>query len=155
MKSSHSFIMKSICSIFLIVAFILSLSLVPTTGYALDERDGAWWVEQDTTTRASYLDGIIDGIQLGRDLSLWEIKNRKEEKTITKGSDDTFKKNYAWYLGRITREQLLTGLNTLYEDKQNLGLPVYISVWYAARNVVGVPEGEIDPFMMAGQVNKK
>jgi len=85
-----------------------------------DRMDGNWWRNQDKFTRAVYLTGIVNGIDLGFTLSI--VKLIEDEKTYGCGIkiEETHVDYSSKYFKNVTRGQLVDGVNSFFQSSGRL-----------------------------------
>lgn len=111
-----------------------------------NRRDGNWWQTQAALERLEYVVGFLDGMDLGRDFSVWKYSTSKAPADIdtaakTYGSYDEFSKQY---LHNVTVGQIVAGLDTFYADYRNRRIQTRAAVWLVLQGIAGVPAEELN-----------
>ena len=127
-----------------LVIFCLFLTAPLTRNQEYDRRDGNWWRGIDRLSKAYYLAGFVDGIELGNRLSLVGIdKNDKAYKEVSERVTTTFSNQRAKYLANVTLIQLADGLDAFYANSTNRRILAHDAVWLVLSQIAGTPEAEM------------
>jgi hypothetical protein len=109
-----------------------------------DRRDGNWWKQLDAVSRANYVAGILDGMELGNKFSVWGIDqsdaNCKDAAKLVASSYSDYRSKY---LSNVTNIQILDGLDAFYSDARNRGILVNGAVWLVLNQIAGKPQAEM------------
>jgi hypothetical protein len=109
-----------------------------------DRRDGNWWSGINRVSKAYYLAGFLDGMELGNSFSLWGIdKNGKDYKEVSAQVTTSFSDYRTKYLSHVTNIQLADGLDTFYSDSRNHRILVHNAIWLVLNQIAGTPETEM------------
>ena len=125
----------------------LLIAAVTTTAFAAENRrDGNWWSEQDRDSKVFYLTGFFDGMDLGKDFSVWKYihsGSKADESAVAKVTA-AYKEYSNKYFNNVTAGQLVGGLNTFYSDYRNRRIKVFAAVWLVVQGIAGTPPEELE-----------
>jgi hypothetical protein len=109
-----------------------------------DRRDGNWWRQLDPVSRANYVAGFLDGMELGNKFSVWGIgpgdANCKDAAKLVEGSYSDYRGKY---LARVTNIQILDGLDGFYSDARNRSILTNGAIWLVLNQIAGKPRAEM------------
>jgi len=126
------------------VILLLSFTAPLSRNQEYDRRDGNWWRQLDAVSKANYLAGFVDGMQLGNRFSYWGIdKTDKDAKDVSAQVTNSFSSYRAKYLSNVTNIQLTDRLDTFYSDSKNRDILVYGAVWLVLNQIAGKPNAEM------------
>jgi len=126
------------------VMLCLFLTVPVTRNQEYDRRDGDWWRGINRVSKAYYLAGIVDGVELGNRLSIGRIdKNDKADKECSERVTTTFSSQCAKFLANVTLIQLTDGLDAFYGDSTNRRILARDATWLVLNRIVGTPEAEM------------
>lgn len=118
------------------IAIVLFLSNFGNV-YSEENKDGNWWRTLSTEQKIYYLNGIIDGLELGQTfLSMNERKNRTE--VIV-----TYFLNKEKYFEDVTFTQLIDGLEVFFSDFRNRCIKTNLGIFIVLKMIRGDSEEEI------------
>jgi len=133
-----------------LITVVLALCLiVPLSGnQEYDRRDGDWWRGISAVSKAYYLAGFLDGMELGNRFSFWGIdEGGKDSKSISARVRTSFSDYRSTYLSKVTNIQLTEGLDTFYADPRNHRILVYNATWLVLNQIAGKPAVEMQPLI--------
>ena len=99
----------------------LTLAVIPILFSAVfcraedPRRDGNWWIDLDSSSKVMFVVGFFDGMQLGKDFSVWENLKSKDE---CAGKSIQSFETYAKLLDSVTSGQLRDGLDSFLSGLQ-------------------------------------
>jgi hypothetical protein len=126
------------------LAFPLCLTAPLCGNQEYDRRDGDWWGKINAVSKAYYLSGFVDGMELGNRFSFWGIdESDKDSKDVSARVRSSFSDYHSRYLSNITGIQLTDGLNTFYIDPKNRRILVYNATWLVLNQLAGKPAVEM------------
>lgn len=126
------------------VMFCLFLTAPLTRNQDYDRRDGNWWRGINRVSKAYYLAGFVDGMELGNRFSLGGIdKNDKDYKEVSERVTTSFSDQRAKYLANVTHIQLADGLDAFYADSTNRRILAHDAIWLVLNQIAGRPEAEV------------
>src|SRR5215813_11848015 len=97
---------------------VIALLVFASTGIAQTKfRDGNWWRDQSSIERNAFAIGFFDGIGLGHSFSYWGAVERGQLPDFQRV--DSFDEYQTKYMKNIRSDQLVDGLNDLYNDYRN------------------------------------
>jgi len=86
-------------SALVIVALFLMVSplLTPILSNAAEVRDGSWWLSQDKGGKVIFMQGVMDGMNLGRSFSIWDldVPERIENNKLVKKILEAYERNFS------------------------------------------------------------
>jgi len=114
----------SSCVRTLMVVFLLLIA-VTMSGFAQDDarRDGNWWKNIPTAGKLWYMAGVVEGMQLGRDVSSWLFQKNSASDACRASLIESFRA-FRNNIGNSTNEQIADGLNEFYSDYRNRSILV-------------------------------
>jgi len=125
------------------------LTVAPLSGnQEYDRRDGDWWRGINAVSKAYYLAGFLDGMELGNRFSFWGIdETDKDSKNVSARVRTSFLDYHSRYLSNVTNIQLTEGLDTFYTDSKNRRILVYNATWLVLNQIAGKPAVEMQPLI--------
>lgn len=128
--------------VFLTVIFCLS-----GISSAADRRDGNWWMQLDNSSRIFYLAGLIDGAELGHQLSIYGCYDNQE--TISPKAAECLAPIVSSYIQNVDRfiagkpnKQFLDGMNSFYSDYRNRNIATHDAILVVFRSIIGDSDTE-------------
>jgi hypothetical protein len=126
------------------VMLLLCLTAPLSRNQEYDRRDGDWWRGINAVSKAYYLAGFVDGMDLGNRFSVWGIDaGDKDGKNVSARLKTSYSDYRSKYLSSVTHIQLMEGLNTFYADSRNHRILVYDAVWLVLNQIAGKPGAEM------------
>ena len=94
-----------------------------------EERDGAQWQSWNELKKYTYLTGLLDGVDLGADLTLPTLSSGsttlyKPDQACLEKAQSTYNYNTGRYLFGLTLKDFVENLDKFYEDQANQPIPV-------------------------------
>lgn len=105
-------------------------------------RDGNWWRDSSPVEKSSFVIGFFDGMHLGHNFSYWGSVTRGQLQDFK--SLDSFDDYASKFMDNVRSDQIVDGLDSLYEDYQNRRIMVRDAVWLALNGIAGKPKAELD-----------
>ena len=96
------------------LAAVLTILLFASPAFAEhNRRDGNWWRELSETTKLGFVNGLFEGLMLGREFSYWDVKSAdgKMDMDSARRALRSFKTYGQQFVGNVTNEQAATGLD--------------------------------------------
>ena len=141
-------------SLFTSLVFSLFVIGLPLISIAEDgRRDGNWWHDQDRLTRAAYIIGFFDGMDLGHNFSYWKLLKEKEKDSCIGEIAESYREHSAKYFNNITNVQLMDGLDSFYADFRNRRIRVANAVWLVVNSIAGTPQEKLDSMVESWRRN--
>lgn len=106
-------------------------------------RDGNWWNQQPLVARAIYLIGFGDGLELGKNFSVWDLVDSKNTSCATKAMQ-SFEQNKLRFLSHVKTDQVADGVTAFYSDYRNRSILIHEAVWIVLNSIAGTPQTEIN-----------
>jgi len=129
----------------LLVTLSVLLAVTTATVSADDSRrDGNWWLIQTYPTKVSYLVGFLDGMELGRNFTIWGLPNKKGQMTSSAQLDGatSYDSYVGKYLNNVTSGQIASGLDSFYSDYRNRTIRTPEATWLVLKSIAGEPPTE-------------
>ena len=108
-------------------------------------RDGSWWSTMSVESRNTYVVGMFDGTDVGRNFATWGIMEKygNHDPAIGKAiaSYDGLETKY---FTNVTSAQVSDGLTEFYKDYRNRSILVPDAIWPVLKEIAGDPQTEID-----------
>jgi hypothetical protein len=120
-------------------SLVLVLCLASHIAAAVERRDGNWWIPLSENLKLAYITGFFDGTHLGRAFSAHDFTNTTTRLAI----EASFDKNADKYLGNVTNDQLVDGLNDFYKDFRNRRIRVNDATWVVVNDISGTPKEQL------------
>lgn len=125
----------------------LGVLLAVTTAPAFadeNRRDGNWWLIQTYSTKVTYLVGFFDGMDLGRNFTVWGLPTKKGQLASSAQFDGmtSYDKYNGKYLNNVTSGQLASGLDSFYSDYRNRTIRTPEATWLVLKTIAGEPPSE-------------
>lgn len=119
--------------------------LLAATAVQAQERDGAYWLQQNDIWKYSYMTGVLDGVVTGADfsaptLSKGSVALYKPDQACLEKTRTTYEYNTSRYFFGLTLKDFVEGMDAFYKDPANKFIPVNkaLRVWAMQRK--NVPE---------------
>jgi hypothetical protein len=124
--------------------FVLWFTAPLSRNQEYDRRDGNWWNQLDATGKPIYLAGLLDGMQLGNEFSVWGVEQsgpdgKESAKLVQSGYADYRAK----YLKNVTNIRIVDELDAFYSDVKNRGILVNGATWLVLNQIAGKPPAEM------------
>lgn len=133
-----------IAAITLLLCFLAPLS----RDQEYDRRDGNWWRQLDATTKANYLAGFLDGMELGHRVALLGADGSEQDyKSVSAKAAASFAAYRSKYLAHVSGIRLTDALDDFYSDSQNRQILVYNGVWLTLNQLAGKPDTVMQPII--------
>lgn len=133
--------MKWIRAAQIVFVMLCLFSTTPLTrNQEFARRDGDWWRGIDRVHKGYYLSGLLDGIELGNQLSLAGIDKDKES---YKEMSSTLSSQHAKYVAHVTVIQLADRLDAFYDDSTNRRILAHDAAWLVLNQIAGTPEAQM------------
>jgi hypothetical protein len=132
---------------------LASVLLIAISGLAvadeLKHRDGNWWEHQSDTGRTFYVLGMLDGMPIGRDFSVWKYgaagrAPTPEETDAIDKAQLAYSEAVVKFLSNVTVKQLMDGLTTFYADYKNRRIETANAMFLVLMAISGVPQQQLD-----------
>ena len=117
--------------------FALSFSLQAQDS----RRDGNWWREQPQSDKFTYMVGFFDGMDLGRQFTLWK---NIDDKDCAPKIIESFRFDNDKFFKDVTNAQLADGLDVFYKDYRNRKIRIHDAVWLTVNAIAGTPQADLD-----------
>lgn len=128
----------------IVMMFLLCFTAPLSRNQEYDRRDGNWWSQLDAASKPIYLAGLLDGMRLGNDFSVWGVgQNSKDCKDAVKLVQSAYADYRAKYLTNVTSIRIVDGLDAFYSDAKNRGILVNGATWLVLNQIAGKPAGEM------------
>ena len=128
----------------LAMTFALCLTAPLSRNQEYDRRDGNWWKQLDAVSRANYVAGFLDGMELGNKFSVWGLgQNDANCEDAAKLVASSYSDYRTKYLANVTNIRILDGLDAIYSDARNRGILVSGAIWLALNQISGKPQAEM------------
>ena len=132
---------------YLLIVFVSTSLLVPASGGQTNQRrDGNWWLSLTEEFRLKYIVGFFDGMDLGRDFSIWKwlrASNKALDPCLDKVAESYSEYNEK-YLKNVTNGQLVDGLDNFYSDYRNRRITLKNAVWLVVNGIAGTPQDQLN-----------
>jgi hypothetical protein len=130
------------------VTLLLCLVAPLSRNQEYDRRDGNWWARLDAGTKANYLAGFLDGMELGNRVAfLGADSSEQDYKTVSAKAATSFAAYRAKYLANVTGIRLTDALDDFYSDSRNRQILVYDAVWLVLNQLAGKPDTVMQPLI--------
>jgi hypothetical protein len=134
---------------FAFAGFIVALISPALVRAEESRRDGNWWREQSAPTKAFYMTGFFDGMDLGAKFAAWGLMTKKDETSTTLGPiPSKVYTSYADYLEKylkhVTNIQISDGLDAFYNDYRNRTITLDSAVWLVLNTIAGTPAKDLE-----------
>ncbi|HYA88688.1 MAG TPA: hypothetical protein VEI57_16715 [Nitrospirota bacterium] len=140
--------------IILLIGLIVVLANIGVTSAAETlRRDGNWWNDQNDNIKFGYLNGLVDGMTLGNEFSMWNFVSDTTKKSCLKEVKYSFRVYADKYTSNITLEQVRDGLSDFYSDYKNRRILVMHAVWLVLNGIAGTPKEELDKMIESHRRN--
>jgi hypothetical protein len=112
-------------------------------------RDGNWWREQSQATKANYMIGFFDGMDLGKYFSYWGLPPKSGTGLVDPKVDPAAQVIVSYdglvtrFMSHVTNLQVSDGLDMFYSDYRNRTIRIHSAVWVVLNMIAGKPEKEI------------
>jgi hypothetical protein len=104
-------------------------------------RDGNYWRELNETEKTFYALGLFDGTDLG---GIFAMKATQEVGGDSNKMGDAYSSNVQKYEGGVTIGQMMSGMNSFYEDYRNRSIAVINGAWVVLRGIKGESQASLD-----------
>jgi len=126
------------------IMFVLCLTAPLSRNQEYDRRDGNWWNQLDALSKPIYLSGLLDGMRLGNDFSVWGVGQSSTDcKDAAKLVQSAYADYRSKYLTKVTNIRIVDGLDAFYSDAKNRGIRVNGATWLVLNQIAGKPAGEM------------
>lgn len=126
------------------MVFVLCLAAPLSRNQEYDRRDGNWWNRLDATSKPIYVVGMLDGMQLGNEFSVWGVgQSNSDCKDAAKLMQSAYADYRAKYLTNVTNIRIVDGLDAFYADAKNRGILVHGATWLVLNQIAGKPPAEM------------
>jgi hypothetical protein len=126
------------------MVFALCLTAPLSRNQEYDRRDGNWWNQLDATSKPIYVAGLLDGMKLGNDFSVWGVgQSNADCKDAAKLVQSGYADYRAKYLTNVTNIRIVDGLDAFYSDAKNRGILANGATWLVLNQVAGKPPAEM------------
>jgi hypothetical protein len=144
-------------SVILTILLLTSFTILPTLATAEEtRRDGNWWRKYDNLYKSAYIVGFFDGMDLGKNFSVWKIMEDEKNKNACAwnvlDSYDTY--NLKYFKG-VSNIQIVDGLNSFYDDYRNRSITIDSAVWIVVNSIAGTPKGSLESMIENHRRNAK
>ncbi|WP_243367894.1 hypothetical protein [Fundidesulfovibrio soli] len=126
----------------LILTLVCALLLTASSALA-QERDGAYWNQQNDIWKYAYLTGVLDGVVTGGDfsqpvLSRGSVALYKPDQPCVEKTRTTYEYNTSRYFFGLSLKEFVEGMDAFYKDPANKHIPVNkaLRVWAMQRKHV-------------------
>jgi hypothetical protein len=133
-----------LCTRVIAMVFVLCFTAPLSRNQEYDRRDGNWWNGLDPVSKPIYVAGLLDGMQLGADFSVWGVGQKSTDcKDAGKLVQSAYADYRAKYLTNVTNIRILDGLDGFYSDAKNRGILVNGATWLVLNQIAGKPPAEM------------
>lgn len=141
--------------IILVLSFfflIISSSTVSLSQDSRNRRDGNWWITVEREFKLRYLIGFFDGMDLGNDFSYWGMSKSSSSNCIEE-INESYNNYCQKYFSKVTNDQLVDGIDSLYSDYKNRRIMVTNAVWIVVNGITGTPQDKLDKLIESWRRN--
>jgi hypothetical protein len=132
------------CMRVIAMVFVLCLTAPLSRNQEYDRRDGSWWNGLDPVSKPIYVSGLLDGMKLGNDFSVWGVGQSSSDcKDAAKLVQSGYADYRAKYLTNVTNIRIVDGLDAFYSDAKNRGILVHGAMWLVLNQIAGKPPAEM------------
>jgi len=109
-----------------------------------NRRDGNWWRTESRSSQLDYMVGVFDGMQLGHNLSYWNLIGDKQAGDALSRVAKSYSELSQRYFRNVTVGQLVDGLDVFYSDFRNRTIRVHDAIWLVVNQIAGTPQEELE-----------
>ncbi|HKO57423.1 MAG TPA: hypothetical protein VJ276_16225 [Thermoanaerobaculia bacterium] len=124
-------------------AAILLLTALAAVAQPPPRRDGNWWRTLDRLHQIAFALGLLDGINVGGNLSWWETYETDPSDPCIKKARISHDDYVRRYLEDVSSVQIRDGLTKFYADYRNRRIPVERAVWLVLNEIAGTPADQL------------
>lgn len=135
--------MKIFLSMFLL--FILIPKQI--TPLSNNYKNGNWWNNLNDEEKFDYLNGFIDGMDLGVYFSYLTLKKNNTHNEIVKQIIISYNSNKKKYFNDVTFRKIIDQMNILYSDPKNINFKIRVALYIVLLKIANVSQSEIDQIL--------
>jgi hypothetical protein len=122
---------------------LMLAAALPLCGQDRTVHDGPWWKSQSPAAKEFYAAGFLDGMALGHNLSAMGAGTSSDPECRANVA-----RAYSYFMGRYFSragtDELVAGLDTLYDDPDNDSIILGRAVWIVANRLGGTGKDDIE-----------
>lgn len=129
----------------------LTIALISTVAASAaaqaPRHDGNWWRDRTPVEKSTYVLAFVDGMNLGNRFAYWGPLERKKLDAFMALS--SFEIYWNKYIRGVRSDQLVDGLNVLYDDFQNRRIELIDGIWITLNGIAGTPKDDLEKMIEA------
>lgn len=101
-----------------------------------ERRDGNYWRQMDNPSKGYFVLGILDGMELGENISRWALETHSPSNKKVEESLRTYNKDFR----NVSNLQICDGLDSLYSDYKNRSILIWEGAYLVVQSIKGIPQ---------------